>query len=177
MAYIRGDTMRFIAKYDRTSYDKAGNALLQLSVANNLHKKMLEELEPGVPLSVQITKAKGKRSIEQNRYMWALIDEIDRARNGGRSSDDWAVYIEALERAGAKFERISCKAEAERMLKEQFRAVQFVRVFDDEGRNEYKCFYGSSKMNTKEMSELIDAVLDIAAAEGINTAYWEGLLT
>ena len=63
------------------------------------------------------------------------------------------------------------------MLKEQFRAVQFVRVYDDEGRNEYKCFYGSSKMDTKEMSDLIDAVLDMAADEGINTAYWEGVLT
>lgn len=169
--------MRIIAEYGRIFYDANGDALLQLRVANSHHKKLLEELERGVPLAVQITKAKSKRSIEQNKYMWALLNEIDKERNGGRSCDDWAVYIEALERAGAKFERISCKAEAERMLKEQFRAVQFVRVFDDEGRNEYKCFYGSSKMNTKEMSELIDAVLDIAAAEGINTAYWEGVLT
>ena len=169
--------MRIIAEYDRTSYDAEGNALLQLIIANNRHKAMLEELKAGVPLAVEITKARGKRSIEQNKYMWVLIGEIDKARNGGRPSDDWAVYIEALERAGAKCEHISCKAEAERMLKEQFRAIQFVRAYDDEGRNEYKCFYGSSKMTTKEMSELIDAVLDIAADEGINTAYWEGLLT
>lgn len=169
--------MQFIAELDRISYDKAGNALLQLIVANNQHKKLLDDLEPNMPLAVQITKARGKRSIEQNKYMWVLIGEIDRARNGGRPSDDWVVYIEALERAGAKCERIACKAEAERMLREQFRAVQFVRVYDDEGRNEYKCFYGSSKMDTKEMSDLIDAVLDMAADEGINTAYWEGVLT
>ena len=169
--------MRIIAEYDRTSYDKDGNALLQLIIANRQHKAMLEELEAGVPLTVHITKAKGKRSIEQNKYMWALIGEIDRARNGGRHSDDWAVYIEALERAGAKCEHIACREAAERMLKEQFRAVEFVRVYDaDKHVNEYKCFYGSSKMSTTEMSELIDVVLDIAAEEGIDTAYWEGVL-
>ena len=170
--------MRIIAEYDRTSYDKDGNALLQLVIANRQHKTMIEDLEAGVPLAVQITKAKGKRSIEQNKYMWALIDEIDRARNGGRHSDDWAVYIEALERAGAKCEYVACKLEAERMLMEQFRAVQYVMPTDfDDNMAWYKCFYGSSKMTTVEMSELIDAVLDMAAEAGIDTAYWEGVLT
>ena len=170
--------MRFIAWFDRISYDKAGNVLLQLSVANNQYKAMLEELEAGGPLDVQITKAKGKRSIEQNKYMWALIGEIDKVRNGGRHSDDWAVYIEALENAGAKCEHVACKLEAERMLKEQFRAVQYVMPTEfNDNMAWYKCFYGSSKMTTAEMSELIDAVLDIAAKEGIDTAYWEGVLT
>lgn len=171
--------MRIIAGYDRIFYDANGDALLQLRVANSHHKKLLEELERGIPLAVQITKAKSKRSIEQNKYMWALLNEIDKERNGGRSSDDWAVYIEALEQAGAKYEYIACLTAAEDMLKRSFRAIKYVKPVDG-GKGDmgvYKCFCGSSKMTTAEMSELIETILDMAAAEGIDTAYWEGVLT
>ena len=171
--------MRLIAEYDRTSYDADGNAILSLKVPRYQHKQLLAELDQSAPLAVEINKFKSKRSIEQNKYMWALIGEIDRARNGGRHSDDWAVYIEALERAGAKYEYIACLIEAEDMLRQAFRAIHYVKPFEG-GKGEmgvYKCFYGSSKMTTAEMSELIETVLDIAAEAGIDTAYWEGVLT
>lgn len=37
-------------------------------------------------------------------------------------------------------------------------------------------FYGSSKMDTKEMSDLIDTTLRYASELGIYTPYWEELL-
>lgn len=171
--------MKIIAEYDRTAYDRDGDMLLTLKIANAHHKQMVDEMPTDAPLAVDIHPVKSRRSIEQNKFMWALIGEIDRARNGGRAGDDWAVYVEALERAGAKFEYIACLIAAEEMLKRAFRAVKYVKPFEG-GKGEmgvYKCFYGSSKMNTKEMSEVIETILDMAAEEGINTAYWEGVLT
>lgn len=169
--------MKIIAEYDRTSFDADGNAILSLKVPRYQHKQLLSEIDQEEPLSVEINKYKSKRSNEQNRYMWALLSEIDKARNGSRSNDEWNVYIEALERCGAKFEYIACLEAAEDMLKKSFRAVKFVRVYDESKQvNQYKCYYGSSKMNTKEMSELIETVLDMASECGIETSYWEEVL-
>nr|DAM46202.1 MAG TPA: NinB protein [Caudoviricetes sp.] len=170
--------MRLIAEYDRTSYDADGTAILSLKVPRHQHKQLLAELDQSAPLAVEITKYKSKRSIEQNRYMWALLSEIDKARNGSRSSAEWDVYIEALERAGAKYEYIACLTAAEDMLRKSFRAIQYVKPFEG-GKGEmgvYKCYYGSSKMTTAEMSELIETILDMAAEAGIDTACWEGVL-
>ena len=101
------------------------------------------------------------------------------ARNGSRSNAEWDVYIEALERAGAKYEYIACLTAAEDMLRKSFRAIQYVKPFEG-GKGEmgvYKCYYGSSKMTMAEMGELIETILDMAAEAGIDTAYWEGVLT
>lgn len=171
--------MKTIAEIDRLSYERTGDVLLTLRIAQGDGKRQAEELPADAPLAVDICPVKSRRSLEQNKFMWALIAEIDRARNGGRAADEWAVYVEALERAGAKFEYIACLTTAEEMLKKAFRAVKYVKPFEG-GKGEmgvYKCFYGSSKMNTKEMGELIETILDMAAEEGINTAYWEGVLT
>lgn len=179
MAYIRGDTMKLIAEYDRTSYDAEGNAILSLKVPRHQHKQLLAQIDQNAPLAVEINRYKSKRSTEQNRYMWALLSEIDKARNGSRSNAEWDIYIEALERSGAKYEYIACLRAAEDMLRQSFRAIKYIKPFDG-GKGDmgvYKCYYGSSKMNTKEMSQLIETILDMAAEAGLDAAYWEGLLT
>ena len=77
--------------------------------------------------------------------------------------------MEALERAGAKFEYIAVLPEAERLLKESFRAVKLMNQFEHNNRlfNQYKVYYGSSKMNIKEMTLLLETVLDMASEVGI----------
>lgn len=169
--------MKFIGELDRITYDHEGNEILGLKVENRQHQLMINEIEKGEALSVEITKVKSKRSVEQNRLLWALLADIDKARNGWRANDELAVYTEALERAGAKYEYIACLDKAEDMLRKAFRAVQFVRVYDaGKNVNQYKCYYGSSKMTTAEMAMLIETVLDMAAECGVETAYWKGVL-
>lgn len=171
--------MRIIAECGRISYDADGNALLSLKVPRYQYKQLLAEIDQSAPLAVEITKYKSRRSDRQNKYMWALLSEIDKARNGSRSNAEWDIYIEALEAAGAKYEYIACLTVAEDMLRRSFRAIQYVKPFEG-GKGEmgvYKCFYGSSKMTTAEMSNLIEMILDMADEAGIDTAYWEGLLT
>ena len=151
--------------------------MLTLKIDNLQHAKMAEEIKQDTLLSVEINEAKSKRSIEQNRLLWKLLSEIDKAVNGWRSNDEWSFYIEALERCSAKFEYIACIEDAEEMLKKVFRAVKFVKVYDAEKRlNEYKCFYGSSKMNKQEMTMLIETVLDMAIEAGLETEYWREVL-
>ena len=110
--------------------------------------------------------------------MWALIGEIDKARNGERSNDDYDIYLEALVRAGAKFTHLLVEPQAVPMLRERFRAIQLARriqvgekIFCD-----YKCYDGSSKFDTKEMHDLIETILDMASECGLDIVYWKDVL-
>lgn len=158
----------------RDSFRHAAGGIVSFNIENFRHAEMLKELDPQKTYSIEIKEAKSKRSLEQNKYMWALISEIDKELNGERSNDEWSIYIQALERAGAKYEYIGCLPEAEEMLKENFRAVKYIKRIDLNGKDGvmYKCFIGSSKMDKEEMGILIDTILDMAIELGIETDYW-----
>lgn len=170
--------MKIIATV-RDYFKHQSGGILQLNIDNIRHAEMLQELQEDKTYSVEIKEAKSQRTIDQNKYMWALLAEIDKELNGGRSNDEWSIYLEALERAGAKYEYIGALPEAEEMLKKNFRAIKFIKKIDLNGvdGNMYKCYIGSSKMDTKEMGILIDTVLDMAMELGIDTDYWKEVLT
>lgn len=157
-------------------YEMVGvEAVITFRISNLRHATIAEGIEKDKLLALDINPVKSKRSAEQNKYMWALLHDIDIAMNGENSNAEWDIYCDALEKAGAKFEYMQCRIEAEEMLKHYFRAVRYVAPAD-EGFGIYKCYWGSSKMDTKEMGKLIDTVLDMASEVGIETSYWESVL-
>lgn len=162
----------------RDTFRTNDGGVLTLNITNYRHIEMLKELQAETLYSIEIKEAKSKRSLQQNAYLWALLSEIDKTVNGERSNDEWSIYIEALERAGAKCEYIGALPETERLLKENFRAIKFIKKIDLNGvdGNMYKVFFGSSKMDKTEMGELIDTVLDMAEEVGIETNYWSEIL-
>lgn len=169
--------MKLIGHYDRVFKDYDGNSIVSFMVPNVRHQHLLKDLDPEKTYSIEVKEVKKKRSIQQNKYMWALINEIDIAING-RPCDDWAIYLMALERAGAKCDYIAALPETEQALKQNFRAIKFIKKVDLNGKegNMYKVYIGSSKMDTKEMNLLIDTILDIAQEVGIETDYWREVL-
>lgn len=167
--------MKITAKKQSVMHQEDGTGILMLEIPIYGDVLRLQELSKEDTLAVDIKTKKSGRSLEQNRYMWALINEIDKAINGSRSNDPWGIYINALKRTGAKSDTLIAVNEAEKDLKKAFRAVEFVQPYDDT-RSVFRCYYGSSKMNTKEMTDLIDTLLDIASELDINTGYWEELL-
>lgn len=169
--------MKIIAEVKDLLSDIDGNSIISFTVKNFMFKNFLKSLDRNKTYSIEIKEAKNKRSLAQNRYMWKLLHEIDVAING-RPTDEWEVYINALERANVKFEYIACMPEAERAIKEQFRAVKYSHSMEYKNRkyNVYKCFIGSSKMDTKEMGLLIDTILDMASEAGLDIVYWREVL-
>ena len=157
--------MNFTANYLKRVVNEDGDTEVTFKISNYRDKEIIKELQKDVLYRINCNVVKSKRTIEQNKLMWALIHEINVARGTERATDDWDIYIEALERAGAKYEYMAVLPEAEGLLKENFRAVQYMNSFEHKGRtfNSYKVFYGSSKMNTKEMTMLLETVLDMAA--------------
>lgn len=167
--------MKAIAKVKDILLDINGNGIVSLIVSNYRQIQELKQLDGEKNYAVEIKEVKTKRSLEQNRLLWKLLGEIDKVINGGRSDDVMNIYTLALEKANAKYEYIGALPQAEEMLKQNFRAIKFIKKIDLNGveGNMYKCFIGSSKMDTKEMTLLIDTVMDMAEQVGIDTDWYK----
>ena len=74
-----------------------------------------------------------------------------------------------LEEANVAYDYLLALPEAEPMLKKTFRVVRKIDEREVNGKvlNMYQYFIGSSKFNTQEMTELIEATLDKLAELGI----------
>lgn len=161
--------MNITGEYLRQVTSEEGDKEITFLVRNYKDKEEIKKFTKEKSYRININAIKSKRSIEQNALMWSLIHEISVARGTQRANDDWDIYLEALERAGAKYEYIAVLPEAEQLLKESFRAVKLMNQFEHNNRtfNQYKVYYGSSKMDTKEMTLLLETVLDMASEVGI----------
>lgn len=120
---------------------------------------------------VEIKEPKSKRSLEQNKMLWQLIHTIAKKQH----QDDMEVYCACLERADALSDYIITAYDMEDELRKCFRGVRFIRKQEVNGKecNIYKVYIGSSKMNTKEMTELLDITLQICAELGIPTEMYD----
>jgi len=163
--------MQVTAKYLRKLTNEDGKQEIVLELDSFRDKEVAKELVKNEKYVISFEKYRSKRSLEQNALMWEMIKQIAIHRGGDRGvADDWDIYVEALERAGVKSVMLMGTPEIEEGLKNAFRVVKVYNTFEDEnGRvmNTYKCYYGSSKMDTKQMSNLLETVLDMASEEGI----------
>ena len=114
--------------------------------------------------TMEVKEPKNKRTLQQNAYMWKLINEIAKVQY----QDEMEVYCQVLEEANAKYTWLKGLKETKEELLQVFRAVKITR-YDENGLAIFKCFYGSSKMSTKEMSELLEIVISWATSLGIPT--------
>lgn len=127
----------------------------------------LLQLDLDKPYILELKEPKSKRSLEQNKLLWRLIHLI--AKETG--TDDMEVYCSCLERADALSDYIITAYDMEDELRKCFRGVKFMRkqIVNDKECNIYKVYIGSSKMDTKEMTELIDITYQICGELGIST--------
>lgn len=115
----------------------------------------------------EVKEKKTTRSLQQNKMLWELIHKIAKQQN----QSDMEVYCALLERADALSDYIITATEMEDALRRTFRGVRFMRkqVVNDKECNIYKVYIGSSKMNTKEMTELLDITIQMCSELGIPT--------
>lgn len=111
-----------------------------------------------------IKEHKEKRSLNANNYAWKLITEI---ANVLRKSKE-EVYLEMLKSYG-QCEMISIVSSVD--------VKGYFKYYEEAGRSflngkeftHYKIYKGSSEFNTKEMSILIDGIVQEAKQLGIET--------
>lgn len=164
------------ARYLRKQINEDGHTEVTLELSTIQDEQISQELKKNSLYRIKFAEIKAKRTIEQNNYLWSLIHDISIARNGelATSEDDWEVYLSALERAQAKFEYVACLPEAYELLKGQFRTTKVMNEFEHNGKTflQIKVFYGSSKLDVKEMAKLLDTVVMMAQEEGVELTYY-----
>ena len=167
--------MKIIATKHRQWKNDNGVGYVTFRVYGQGYYQQLKHIEEEEKLSVSVEKASGRRSLEQNRKMWALINDIDKAVNGYLSNDPMGIYINALREAGAKSVMVIALTETEKELRKVFRAVEFMQPVEGD-KAVYRCYPGSSTFTKKEMSDLIEVLLNMAADAGLNVGYWGEVL-
>ena len=134
----------------------------------NLFVKELEHLDL---IDITAKKHKESRTLQQNKMLWAIISLISDKLNFEHTEEStMKIYSELLVSANIKYEFMLILPEAKHILEQSFRAVidagQSREVNGKELRM-YKVFIGSSKFDTKEMTELIETALNYASKLGI----------
>lgn len=105
-----------------------------------------------------------KRSLNANAYAWALIGQI---ANVLRKSKE-EVYFEMLKSYGQS-EFVSVRSDID--VKGYFKYYEEYGKGHVEGREftHYKVYKGSSEFDSREMSILLDGIIQEAKAQGIET--------
>lgn len=111
-----------------------------------------------------ISEHKNKRSLNANAYMWALINQIANVMR--LSKED--VYLQMLKDYGQS-EVISLLSEIN--IDGYFKYYEVIGESSLNGKDfkHIKIYKGSSEFDTKEMSILIDGVVNEAQQLGIET--------
>ncbi len=126
--------------------------------------EVVEQLKNENKLNIDLKKYRKRRSLNSNNYAWELITQI--ANIVGNSKEE--VYLEMLKRYGQS-QMISVLAEID--------VSKILRYYEEAGQSilngktfkHYKVYTGSSEMDTKQMTILIDGIVSEAKELGIET--------
>jgi hypothetical protein len=123
-------------------------------------------------LNIEVKKYREKRSLNANNYFWKLLQEL--CEMGG--IDTIEEYKRRVKELGI-FRRFRIETENVKTFEKMWSAqgiAWFSEIFDTEyvGNIEFKIihsYYGSSSFNSKQMSRLIDGVVQDCNIYGIET--------
>lgn len=120
------------------------------------------------PVDVQIKKHRSLRSLDANAYAWVLISKI--AQKMDPPLDKQEVYLLMLKRYGQGGQISVQSSQFESVIRE-FEYHKIIGYGTANGREftHAEVLVGSSKYNTKEMSTLIDGIIQEARDLGIDT--------
>ncbi len=134
------------------------------------NKNILKEAEElqNVRLNVEAKKWYKKRSNDANAYLWVLIEKLSEKLNMSRTE----VYKKHIYEAGS-YQELVMPEEAMQKFNEIWQS-NGLGWFCKKSVNEYgeivlHAFYGSSKYDTKEMTRLLDSVIQDCREQGIET--------
>ena len=122
-------------------------------------------------VKVEIKKASDRRSNNQNRFAWDLIDQIAAAKHEKVST----IYRDSLRDVGGTSTMVGMKDEAIPIFREGWekghlgRQVEVIPGSTRPGWSNVKIQFGSSEFDTEQMSRLIDNLIQDAESLGIPT--------
>lgn len=162
---IRGADLRLTHEYGqgfRISMHITGD---HLKVA----REWVDELKDS-EISIEIKKWRNKRSLDANAYAWVLIDKIAEATRQPKTD----VYRAAIREIGGNNTMVCVQDKAVQSLRDGWQRNGIGWITDTTPSKLKDCtnvilYYGSSEYDTKQMSTLIDHLIQDAKALGIET--------
>lgn len=153
--------------------------LLDLSFTLNGKQRLLIELDDDFrqdfaalkdhDVRVEIKKWRKKRSLDANAYAWVLIDKIAQATGIPKTE----VYRQAIREIGGVSDIVAVPDNAVDKFREGWSKQGIgwqTEILDSKpGYKRIVVYYGSSTYDTKQMSALIDSLVQDAQALGIET--------
>lgn len=140
--------------------------------AQRLHAE-LERRARGQPLCVEvdIRPVKNKRTLDQNRLMWALLNRLALALSGDTPGGVTAeqCYLDLLVEFGAEVETWRVPVKALPALRNTYRVVQMVELLDD-GYCMARLGLGSSSFDRQQMHDFLERIFDRLAEAGVDDA-------
>ena len=159
--------MKLRAQFDRATYTEDGNLCLTFKgIDRYASRKLLSEIKQKDQEQIfllDVKEEKSKRSINQNALFWELCERLTEATTGKkRESDVQNTYILLLQEANVSTVFLMGLPETEQELKKTYRIVKTVdsREYQGKTMNVFKCYHGSSTFDVKQMTELIELVMD-----------------
>ena len=119
---------------------------------------------------VALKKFRYKRSLDANSYAWLLIDKIARAKRLPKKE----VYRNAIKEIGGVSDTISIRRQALKRLQAEWNSRGTGWQVEEIGSpipgwTTVILYYGSSVYDSRQMSDLIDSLVQDAKALGIET--------
>lgn len=159
---------RMIGRLKDLTFGQSGEQHITVTVRSDF-RGQFDELKDA-DVSIEIKKYRKKRSLDANAYAWVLIDKIAEAA----SLDKATVYKEAIRSIGGVSETVCVKDTAVRKLRDgwECRGTGWqteTMTSKIAGCTNVILYYGSSTYDTKQMSLLIDQLVQEATELGIDT--------
>ena len=150
-------------------FTRNGQQILSLAVQGDF-RPYYDKLD-GKELNAKITQFKPKRSINANDYCWQLCTKL--AEAAGTTKEE--VYRNAIKAVGIFKDFPNMSQDDAKTLRTAWEMLGTGWVteqvdFMPDGENVIvRCYYGSSRYNTRQMSRLIDNIVQDCKAVGIET--------
>lgn len=150
-----------------------GGCLIIRPERGDLGKAMavMRKHKAGRLYDIEVKEHRKKRSLDANAYAWVLINKIaDALRITPKE-----IYRQAVQNIGGNYEVIPIKLEAAEHFKQVWEAQGLGWPCVDMGKSKltgYKnlrAYYGSSTYDTRQMSQLIDTLVQDCKALDIET--------
>lgn len=159
--------------------------LLDLSIGLNGRQRLTIELDSDfrsefddlhdVEVDVKVTKHRVKRSLDANAYCWKLVDMIAQKRHMSKAE----VYRNAIRDIGGVSEILCIQNRAVKTMKDVWTRNGIGWQVEEmeskiEGCTNLILYKGSSVYDSRQMSALIDSLVQDARSIGIETRpQWE----
>lgn len=133
---------------------------INITFSANEKQKVLaeyEEIRKCPKLKISVVRFKNKRSLDANAYIWVLLQKMAEVLRSTKEE----LYLDMLSKYGV-FTHIIVKPNVVERVKSEWRTVRDLGEVTVNGQTgiQLQCYFGSSTYDIKEMSVLIDGIVN-----------------